>query len=82
VYTVQAAYGSAVADVVVSQTESYELPGCDHTVLLIGQFRDHTIGRSRFPGIISGFFDRHGVKSPGDPEFTPSTARATMGVCR
>jgi hypothetical protein len=81
VYTVQATYSPAVADVVMRQAEGGQLPRRDHAVLAIRQFRDHTIGRSRFPGIVSGFFDRHGVKRLGDAKITPSVAGGSMGGC-
>src|SRR5690348_15163449 len=44
VYTLQAAHSPAVADVVVGQAEGDQLPGRNHAVLAIRQFRDHTIG--------------------------------------
>jgi hypothetical protein len=57
----RAADARAVADLVVVQAERDQLPGCDDTVLPIGQFRDHTIERTMrlsFRGIVPGFLSR------------------------
>ncbi|MGN6871383.1 MAG: hypothetical protein ACTHMY_23550 [Solirubrobacteraceae bacterium] len=82
VYAVQSADASAVPDLIVVQAERNQLPGRNHAVLAIGQLRDHTVERLRFPGIISGFVGRDGIKSRERRKTTPSVAGGSMGGCR
>ena len=78
----QAADAGAVPDGVVGETERDELPGRNHTVLAVRQFRDYPIGRPirlSFPGIISGFLRRHLSKSLVARKITPSGSAVTVG---